>query len=177
MARVILGLGSNLGDRLSNLRRALVELSQVIEVETVSSLYETEPVGFCDQPWFFNAVCIGTTDSEPMTLLARIKEIERKLGRRPSVRYGPRSIDVDILFYDDRIIATSELQVPHPRLAERAFVLVPLTEVAPQLVHPVIGRTMSETLAGLERTERVRLRWRDWLGDDTPLDVSQECQQ
>lgn len=168
MARVVLGLGSNLGDREDNLRRALTELRRFVHLEAVSSLYESEPVGLRDQPWFLNAVCVATTDLEPEALLQVAKEIERKLGRRSGIRFGPRPIDLDILFYDGAVIESPSLQVPHPRLVERAFVLVPMVEILPDMVHPVVGRTASQLLADLQEPEEVRLYRRDWL-DAQPL--------
>lgn len=163
MGRVVLGLGSNLGDRLANLQRSVHALRSAVVIEVVSSVYETQPVGYRDQPWFLNAVCAGTTAREPEALLTMIKQIERDLGRRPGVRFGPRTIDIDILFYDDGIIKTPTLEIPHPRLAERAFVLVPLAEILADLVHPVAGRTASELLGTLDRPEETRLYRRDWL--------------
>ncbi|MGQ9675303.1 MAG: 2-amino-4-hydroxy-6-hydroxymethyldihydropteridine diphosphokinase [Chloroflexota bacterium] len=168
MARVVLGLGSNLGNRVDNLQRALTELQRFVNVEQVSSLYESEPVGLRDQPWFLNAVCVATTDLAPETLLEVAKEIERKLGRRGVIRFGPRPIDVDILFYNGRVIDSPSLQVPHPRMIERAFVLVPLTEILPEIVHPVIGQTAAELLADLQEPEEVRLYRRDWVSAHQP---------
>lgn len=156
MATVYLGLGSNLGDREAHIRDALRELERVMVLRALSSLYETAPWGLQDQPEYLNAVCVGETCLAPHALLMEIKAIERRMGRRPTVRYGPRSIDIDILFYEDRIVQTDELQIPHPRLAERAFVLVPLMEVAPDLKHPIIGCTPSELLARLGTMSGVR---------------------
>ena len=161
-------MGSNLGDRLANLQRAVDALRGAVAIEMVSSVYETQPVGYRDQPWFLNAVCTGTTALEPEALLGMVKQIERDLGRRPGVRFGPRTIDIDILLYDDSIIKTPTLEIPHPRLMERAFVLVPLAEILSDLVHPVSGRTVSELEAALDKPEETRLYRRDWLqGDST----------
>jgi 2-amino-4-hydroxy-6-hydroxymethyldihydropteridine diphosphokinase len=149
-ATVYLGLGTNLGDRLRNLRLALQRLQTRARLEAVSSLYETQPQGVTDQPLFFNAVCRLSTGLEPQALLRFLKNLEWELGRRPGGQtWGPRPIDVDILLYDDRLVDTPELKVPHPRLAERAFVLVPLCELAPELPHPLLGKTMEELLASL----------------------------
>jgi GTP cyclohydrolase-4 len=140
---VYLALGSNLGDRRANLAAALQRLREVVDITSVSSLYETEPAGYRDQPRFFNMVCAGRTAVSPQELLVYAKSIETALGRRPSFRNGPRLIDIDILFYDDLRLEQENLTIPHPRLAERAFVLVPLAEIAPQLVDPVSGRSIS----------------------------------
>ncbi len=142
----MLALGSNLGDRLENLRRAVHELvrSDALRVERLSSVWETPPVPE-GQPSFYNAVVRGFTSLEPEELLRRAKAIEAELGRTPTWRWGPRTIDIDILFVGDRRVSTPELTVPHPRIAERAFVLLPLMEVAPSPL-PVLGRTARELL-------------------------------
>jgi 2-amino-4-hydroxy-6-hydroxymethyldihydropteridine diphosphokinase len=138
-----LGLGSNLGDRQANLKRALEFLSQRLRVEKVSSVYDSEPVGNMEQPHFLNLACRVNTTLPPEGLLALAKGIEAKLGRAGSSG-APRPIDIDILVYSDQVVNTPELVIPHPRLVERAFVLVPLVEIAPDLVHPVIGKTVKE---------------------------------
>lgn len=149
MARAYLALGSNMGDRRQNLARALEILSRRAAVERVSSVYETEPVGFKDQPKFLNAVCCISTSLPPQQLLSLAKEIEVKMGRTPSFRNAPRPIDIDILFYEDKVVNLPGLEIPHPRLAERAFVLIPLVEIAPDLVHPVCLKTVAELLGEL----------------------------
>jgi len=132
-------------------------LSEGVRVTARSSLYETEPVGLRDQPWFLNMVCAGETDLDPQALLDFAKGIEGAMGRAETVRFGPRLIDIDILFYDDLVLKTPDLEIPHPRLAERAFVLVPLAEIAPYLVHPLLGLTVREILERATGLEEVHL--------------------
>jgi 2-amino-4-hydroxy-6-hydroxymethyldihydropteridine diphosphokinase len=134
-----LGLGSNLGDRDALLRAALGALSPAVAIDRVSSVYDTAPMLLTDQPRFHNIACAGHTGLPPHDLLRTAKAIEAGLGRMPGVRYGPRAIDIDILFYDRLVLETPDLVVPHPGIAVRAFVLVPLCEIAPELVHPVLG--------------------------------------
>ncbi len=149
MKTVYLSLGSNLGDRERNLREAIRMLGEAgVRALRVSSLYETEPVDVRDQPWFLNLVVEAETELFPKQLLARIRKIEFELGRKRVRPKGPRTADIDILLYGDSVIETGELTVPHPRLAERRFVLEPLAELAPELRHPVTRRTMRELLAG-----------------------------
>ncbi len=129
MARAGIGLGSNLGDPAANVRAAIEALSEVGKVAARSRLYRTKPWGRVDQPDFCNAAAIVETQLAPRELLERLKALERRLGRKPSERWGPRAIDFDILFYDDMSLDEPGLQLPHPRLLERAFVLVPLAEI------------------------------------------------
>ena len=150
MARAFLGLGSNLGDKEANIRESLERLSHHpgVRVEKVSSLYETAPVGFTDQPDFLNAAAEIETNLEPMDLLCITSDIEKKMGRVRNFRWGPRVIDIDVLLYDDVLLDTPELVIPHPRMYERAFVMVPLAEIAPDLKLPG-GRTPAEVLESL----------------------------
>lgn len=147
--RVYLALGSNLGDRRGHLAAALQRLREFMQIEQVSSIYETEPVGYSNQPLFLNMVCSGSTDVAALELLKRVKEIEVALGRRATFRNGPRAIDIDIVLYDDCVIDEEVLSIPHPRMAERAFVLAPLAEIAPEVVDPVSGERVEELLRGV----------------------------
>lgn len=157
MKIVYLGLGSNVGDREQFIRAALEALeSSGVQVKRLSPLYETEPQGFAAQGWFLNAVAEMETELFPRQLLRRIHAVERGLKRLRTVVNGPRTIDIDILFYGDTAIATRELTVPHPRYSERRFVLAPLADLAPGLRDPVTHRTVAEMLAGL-RGQTVRL--------------------
>lgn len=146
---IYLALGSNLGDRRGNLTAALQQLRDYMEITAVSSLYETEPVGYIDQPLFLNMVCSGKTRLSAQELLKHTQEIELAIGRQPSFRNGPRPIDIDIIFYDDLHILQDNLIVPHERMAERAFVLIPMAEIAPAIVDPVSGKTVQELLAAV----------------------------
>jgi len=151
-AIVTLALGSNLGQRMDNLDQALKHLASEISILKLSSVYETPPWGVTEQPRFFNQVVKGTTSLPPHALLDFLKKIERRMGRVETVRFGPRVIDLDILLYGERIINTPRLQIPHPRMYERAFVLVPLAEIEPSLVIPGQQKTVAALLNNLDQS-------------------------
>ncbi len=144
---VYLSLGSNLGERAKNLCAAIAALADAgVRVGKVSSFYETEPVDLREQPWFLNCAVEGKTELPASALLKKLREIETRMGSKKLVAKGPRLIDVDILLYGGETIDTPELQVPHPRMHSRRFVLVPLEEIAPQAVHPSLERTVKQLL-------------------------------
>jgi len=156
LATVYLGLGTNLGDRVAALRRAVAALNgHGILVDQESAVYETEPVGVEDQPWFLNQVVRAKTNRSPHDVLAQCKRIETELGRRPAVRFGPRAIDIDILLYDQLTVDTSDLCIPHPRMRERRFVLIPLTELAMRVSDPRDGTPYADVLRGLDEEKKV----------------------
>lgn len=158
---IYLGLGSNAGDRWRHIARALEALAAGgVRVRRRSSCYQTEPVGIAATGWFLNAVVEAETALPPRQLLRAAQRVERQLGRRPRARRGGpparRTIDIDILLYGASVVRTPELEIPHPRMAERRFVLAPLSELAPSLRHPVLGRTVAELLAALADRAAVR---------------------
>jgi 2-amino-4-hydroxy-6-hydroxymethyldihydropteridine diphosphokinase len=150
---VYLALGSNMGNRLANLKAAVLNFTPQMTVKKKSSIYETPPWGFTEQGAFLNQVIKVVTYLEPEPLLHHLKRLEVVLGRVPNFQNGPRLIDIDILFFGNRIINTPPLMVPHPRLHERAFVLVPLVEIEPEMIHPILQRPVSELLDEVDRSE------------------------
>jgi 2-amino-4-hydroxy-6-hydroxymethyldihydropteridine diphosphokinase len=163
MARVLLGLGSNVGDKEANLRAAVRLLPQPL---VASSLYRTEPVGYIEQDSFLNAVVSVETKLTPKELLDVILDVERRLGRVRTFRNAPRAIDIDILLWEDLVLHDEELEIPHPRLHERAFVLEPLSEIAPDAIHPLLHKSVAELRQALGASPGVeRVRGPEWIAD------------
>jgi 2-amino-4-hydroxy-6-hydroxymethyldihydropteridine diphosphokinase len=150
---VYLALGSNMGSRLANLRAVLNNLTPQMAVKNKSSVYETPPWGFTQQADFLNQVIMAETYLQPQALLSHLKRLEVALGRVPSFQDGPRLIDIDILFYDDLVLDTPPLVIPHPRMHTRAFVLVPLAEIAPDFVHPLLDKPIHALLDEVDRSD------------------------
>lgn len=155
---VVLGLGANLGDPVAQLARAVGRLREVVALDEVSPVYRTEPVGFREQPDFYNLVAVGRTALSPAALLEAMQEIERAMGRVRTFRNAPRPVDVDLLDHGGRVLRTPSLVLPHPGIPVRGFVLHPLAEVAPEWRHPVLGSTARELLLAAPSLERVE-RW------------------
>jgi 2-amino-4-hydroxy-6-hydroxymethyldihydropteridine diphosphokinase len=154
---VFLSLGSNVGDREKNLRAAMAALPELgVQIKKVSSIYETEPVDLLEQPWFLNCVIEGETTVPPVALLKKLRELEKRMGSKKLVASGPRLIDLDILVYGQQTIESPELQVPHPRMHLRRFVLAPLAEIAPNLKHPSWSATAVQLLNGLADNNLVK---------------------
>lgn len=165
MAAVYLGLGANLGNREANLRMALRCLWRMGRVEAVSALYESEPVGGPEQPPYYNAACVMETGLEPAGLLRFLQSLEHEIGRRPGgERWGPRPIDLDILLYEDRVLEEEGLVVPHPRMTERAFVLIPLADIAAGVKHPREDKTVGELLSAVDLEGVRRVAEQGWEG-------------
>ncbi len=155
---VFIGLGTNLGDRQENLARALEYIKKIIEIENLSSIYETQPVGYEDQGWFLNMVIKGSTNLSARQLLAKLQAIEAKMGRARIINKGPRIIDLDILFYSNEIIVSDDLRVPHPEIQNRHFVLRPLNEIAPDFIHPKLHKDISNLFNNLRQDKQVK-KW------------------
>jgi 2-amino-4-hydroxy-6-hydroxymethyldihydropteridine diphosphokinase len=153
---VYLSLGSNVGDRASQLRDALARLGMAGRVVAVSSFYETEPVEFTPQPWFLNCAVALETSKTPQQLMSAILGIEEEMGRRRVQKKGPRSIDIDILLFGETIVGSKELTIPHPAMHQRRFVLEPLAEIAPEVLHPVFKKTIRELRDALPEGQAVR---------------------
>jgi len=153
-----IGLGSNVGDRLGALRRALSLMKRKgIEIIKKSDVFETPPVGLTEQPKFLNACVLVKTSMDPQLLLAQLKGIEAAIGRQNRGHWGPREIDLDILYIDDLVIREGELEIPHPRMHERAFVLVPLSQISPQWRHPILGKTVEELTREVSSSGIIRI--------------------
>ncbi|MEW6606932.1 MAG: 2-amino-4-hydroxy-6-hydroxymethyldihydropteridine diphosphokinase [bacterium] len=146
MSKVYISLGSNLGDREKNIKEAIKLINSRIKVIKTSPIYETEPIGFKEQDWFLNLVAELKTRLSPQELLAILKQIEGKLGKKIERKWGPRTIDLDILLYDDIILDLPDLQIPHKLMHARTFVLIPLSQIAPDIKHPVLNKTIKELL-------------------------------
>ena len=154
---VYLALGSNLGNRAANLKEALASLSPQMEVKAKSKVYETPPWGHTEQDKFFNQVVMVKTYLEPELLLKHLKRLEVALGRKASFQNGPRLIDIDILFYDDLVLESTALVIPHPHVHERGFVLLPMLDIAPDFVHPVKQKSVRDMIAGCDLREIVQI--------------------
>ena len=159
MATAYLNLGSNLGDRLQYLKGAVrkIEESDEFSIKKFSSVYETQPVGYQNQRWFLNLVVEVQTSFDPFPLMKHLLAIEDQMGRKREERWAPRNIDIDLLLYDDRIVDSDRLTIPHPRMHKRRFVLIPLAEIAPQFLHPVLRKNIKELLKNCEDKSMVRL--------------------
>jgi 2-amino-4-hydroxy-6-hydroxymethyldihydropteridine diphosphokinase len=170
LLEVLIGLGSNLGNSRNSLQAAVARLTSLLRVEQVSSLYRTQPVGDRQQPDFWNAAVRGSSKEEPSVLLQRLKGLETALGRRPTHRWGPREIDIDLLVYGPAVIDNQDLALPHPRLHQRGFVLFPLMEIAPHWRHPRLEKEIWQLWLDCPEGEEVRLtEGPGWFKDEDTL--------
>lgn len=158
MIKVFIGIGSNLGNKEENIRKAIELTKEKCKILKISSLYETEPVGYKEQDWFLNCAVEIVTELNPHELLKFLLLIEKILGRIRTIKNSPRTIDLDILFYGDKIINENNLIVPHPRLHERLFVLEPLKEICPHFIHPVFNKSVNELHSLVNKLEVVKLQ-------------------
>lgn len=156
--KAFIAIGTNDGDRELNIQTALAEISEFATIVEKSSIYNTEPVGFKDQSDFLNMVIAIETELNPVELMIKLEEIEHKMGKNKEFENGPRLIDLDILFYDDRVVRHSHFEIPHPRLHQRNFVLTPLAEIAPKLIHPILDKTIEYLRINLKSSEKVE-KW------------------
>lgn len=156
--KAFIALGTNDGNRESNIQTALEEIAQFAEITQKSSIYNAEPVGFKDQPDFLNMVIEIKTELNPVELMIKLEEIEHKMGKNKEFENGPRLVDLDILFYDDKVVKYKDLEIPHPRLHQRNFVLTPLNEIAPKLIHPTLDKTIEYLKTNLKNSEKVE-KW------------------
>ncbi len=150
MKNIILALGSNIGDRKKNLKKGIDILKKNIDICKISKIYVSKAVGYTSQPEFYNMVLSGKTDLSPSELLSFIKDVEKKVGRVYRFHWGPREIDIDIIFYENRVIDTEKLKIPHPFMHKRDFVLRPLLEIEPEMKHPVLNKSIKELYTSLE---------------------------
>ncbi len=157
MDRVYLGFGSNLGNKLSNIKKAIKFIKKASKIKKISPIYRTEPVGYKKQDWFLNCVVEAETGLHPLKLLSFLKSIEKKLKRKKTVKNGPRTIDIDILFYGDKIVKTEKLEIPHPRMHKRLFVLEPLSKLNCDLIHPKLKKSIKELRKNLKSKNKVTL--------------------
>lgn len=157
MAKVYLCLGSNVGNKLNNIKKAINHIKKNLKIIKISPVYKTEPMGYKKQEWFLNCVVEAETDKKPLALLNFLKSIEKKLKRKKTFRYGPRTIDIDIIFYDDKIIKSKKLIIPHPRMHSRLFVLEPVSKINPNFIHPKYKKTIIELKNKLKNKSAVEL--------------------
>src|SRR3989338_6262343 len=157
-SNIFIGLGTNLGNKEENLKHAIEEIKKVAEVLVCSPVYETEPIGLANQPLFYNQIIEIRTTLNPEALLVALKDIEKNMGRVSTIRNGPRSIDCDILYYENRIVETEILLIPHPRAAERAFVLVPLANIAPEFQDPIQKKSIQQLVKELPEEEKRKVK-------------------